>query len=60
MRGRARPVPGHKHAAVPAHLTCLARMLSTPTMAATSVGLADQAREQNSSHEEYLAAVLAR
>ncbi|TNM61941.1 AAA family ATPase [Streptomyces sp. NP160] len=53
-------VPGRDHAAVGAHLTYLARALKTPTIAATWQVLADQARDQGWTYEEYLAAVLAR
>jgi DNA replication protein DnaC len=41
-------------------LTFLARELKAPLIASTFAGLADQAREQGWSHEEYLAAVLGR
>jgi DNA replication protein DnaC len=38
----------------------LTRVLKTPTIAATWEELADQARDENWSHEEYLATVLQR
>ena len=41
-------------------LAYLARALKTPTIAATWQALADQARDESWSHEEYLAAVLER
>ncbi|WP_291522078.1 IS21-like element helper ATPase IstB [Branchiibius sp. NY16-3462-2] len=45
---------------VPSQLAYLARVLKTPTIGRVWEELADQAREANWSHEEYLAAVLAR
>jgi DNA replication protein DnaC len=45
---------------LPAQLSYLTRVLKTPTIAACWEQLAEQARDQNWSHEEYLAAILAR
>lgn len=45
---------------VPSQLAYLARVLKTPTIGRVWEDLAEQAREANWSHEEYLAAVLAR
>ena len=52
---RRRPADG-----VPSQLAYLARVLKTPTIGRVWEDLADHAREANWSHEEYLAAVLAR
>ena len=41
-------------------IACLTRVLKTPTIGAFWEELADQAREANRSHEEYLAALLQR
>jgi DNA replication protein DnaC len=45
---------------LPAMITYLARVLKTPTIGAFWEPLASQAREENWSHEEYLAALLQR
>jgi len=45
---------------LPAQLAYLTRVLKVPTIAACWDQLADQARDSNWSHEEYLAALLAR
>lgn len=45
---------------LPAQLSYLTRVLKTPTIAACWEQLAEQARDQNWSHEEYLAAILSR
>ena len=45
---------------VTGEVTFLARELKTPVIAQTFTALGDQAREENWSHEEYLAAVLGR
>jgi DNA replication protein DnaC len=45
---------------LPAQLAYLTRVLKVPTVSACWEQLADQARESNWSHEEYLAALLAR
>jgi DNA replication protein DnaC len=51
-------LPGAKEVA--GELAFLARELKTPVIADTFAGLADQARSEGWSHEEYLVAVLAR
>nr|WP_281245855.1 ATP-binding protein [Pseudonocardia oroxyli] len=45
---------------LPLMLAYLARVLKTPTIGRCWAELADQARDENWSHEEYLAAVLQR
>src|SRR4051794_10562038 len=45
---------------MPSMISYLARVLKTPTIGAFWQELADQARDQNWSHEEYLAALLQR
>lgn len=45
---------------LPSQIAYLARVLKTPTIAAFWEQLADQARDENWSHEEYLAALLQR
>jgi len=53
-------VPGRDHAELSAHLAYLARAFKAPTIGAVWAELADVARDRGWSHEEYLAAVLAR
>ncbi|MGV1036367.1 MAG: hypothetical protein ACOYD0_04990 [Candidatus Nanopelagicales bacterium] len=42
------------------HIACLTRALKTPVIRETFSRLADQAREESRTHEQYLAAVLLR
>lgn len=53
-------VPGRDHTELAAHLAYLARAFKAPTIGAVWAELADVARDRGWSHEEYLAAVLAR
>ena len=53
-------VPGRPDHELAAHLTYLARAFKAPTIGAVWAELGDQARAEGWSHEEYLAAVLAR
>jgi hypothetical protein len=63
---RCRQPPGPNSAAarladdLPSAITYLTRVLKPPTIGRCWQDLADQAREENWSHEEYLAAVLQR
>lgn len=53
-------VPGRSSGDLVSHIAYLARVLKTPIIGRIWAELAAQAREEGCSHEEYLAAVLAR
>jgi DNA replication protein DnaC len=53
-------VPGRSSSELVSHIAYLARVLKTPIIGRIWAELAGQAREEGWSHEEYLAAVLAR
>ncbi|WP_205709586.1 IS21-like element helper ATPase IstB [Kineococcus siccus] len=60
MPADAAHVPGRTTGELAAHLAYLARAFKAPTIGAVWAELADIARERGWTHEEYLAAVLAR
>lgn len=61
LNGRANKPPTTAPAeGLPSQLAYLTRVLKTPTIGRCWEQIADQAREEKWSHEEYLAAVLQR
>jgi DNA replication protein DnaC len=57
---KAKPAPGAPKDGMPSMIAYLTRVLKTPTIGAFWEELAGQARDENWSHEEYLAALLQR
>ena len=57
---KAKPAPGTPKDGMPSMIAYLTRVLKTPTIGAFWEELAGQARDENWSHEEYLAALLQR